>query len=146
MTMRLFGDARLANLGMSAKLLFTAALFTLATGYLFAIGNVATKVGFLPDDVALKYYGNEASRQALEELQATNEAEESGVEEGESFSFDDLDEAPGMSDEKLVPVPTFETLVSEGHFHLFGYTSIFFLCGLLMLLADLPGWFRNTII
>jgi Na+-translocating ferredoxin:NAD+ oxidoreductase RnfG subunit len=144
--MQLFGDTRLANLGMSAKLLLTAALLTLATGYLFAIGNVTTKVGFLPEEVALKYYGNEASRQALEELQNPDETETSGVEEEEAFSFDDLDEAPGMSDEKLVPVPTFETLVSEGHFHLFGYTSIFFICGLIMLMADLPGWFRNVII
>jgi FMN-binding protein len=144
--MRLFGDIRLATLGMSAKLLFTAALLTLGTGYLFAIGNVTMRVGFLPDEVALKYYGNEASRAMLGELQDEAVADESGVEEEEAFSFDELDEAPGMSEEVLVSVPTFESLVSEGHFHLFGYTSIFFICGLVMLLADIRPFLKHIII
>ena len=53
---------------LSVKLLFTAALLSLGTGYIFALSNVALKVGFSPEDATLKYYGNEASRAALEEM------------------------------------------------------------------------------
>ncbi len=140
-------NLHLWNLPRPAKLLFTAMLLTLGTGYLFAIGNVALKVGFLPGEVTEHYYGNEASRQALEDIEASNEpGQESGVVEGEAFSFDDLGEEPGLSDEPILPVPTLSTLVSEGHFHLFGYTSIFFLCGLVVLFATLKPWFKGTLI
>ncbi|NND72091.1 MAG: hypothetical protein HKN43_10975 [Rhodothermales bacterium] len=136
----------LARFPMPAKLLFTAVLLTLGTGYIFAIGNIALKVGFAPDEVATKYYGNEASRQAIEDIEAGDATGEAGVEEGEEFSFDDLDDQEGMSDEPIVPIPTFETLVAEGHFHLFGYTSIFFLCGLVLLFAELPAMLKNVLI
>ena len=136
----------LAKLPMPAKLLFTAVLLTLGTGYIFAIANIALKVGFTSEEVATKYYGNEASRQAVEDIENQAGETEAGIEEGEEFSFDDLDEQEGMSDEPIVPIPTFETLVAEGHFHLFGYTSIFFLCGLILLFAEIPGMLKNILI
>jgi len=142
-----FKSIRLAFLPKSAKLLLTAALMTLGTGYLFAISNIALKIGFTQEEVSLRYYGNEASRQALEELQSDNApADETGVVEGESFSFDDMEQDAAVSSEPIVPVPTFEALVSEGHFHLFGYTTIFFVCGLVMVFADLRAWLKNTLI
>ena len=140
-------NLRLSNLPSPARLLLTAMLLTLGTGYLFAITNVVLKVGILPDEVVVHYYGNEASRQALQDIEASNQiGEEGGVVEEEAFSFDDLEEVTGLSDEPIVPVPTLETLISEGHFHLFGYTSIFFLCGLVVLLATLKPWFKGTLI
>lgn len=131
---------------MSVKLLFTAVLLSLGTGYLFAIGNISLKVGFSPEDAALKYYGNETSRAALEEMTNTEvSSEDAGVSDAEEFSFDDLEEQEADS-EPLVPVPTFEALVTEGHFHLFGYTSIFFICGLIIVFAAIPRWFKGTLI
>lgn len=139
---------RLSHLPMPAKLLLTAVLFTLGTGYLFAIGNIFFKIGFFPDEVALKYYGNPSSREAIEALQNDTppDATEETLIEGDSFSFDDLEQETGSSDDPIVPIPTLETLVSEGHFHLFGYTSIFFLCGLVLLFSELTAWLKNTLI
>lgn len=142
-------ELKLGTLRMPAKLLLTAVLFTLGTGYLFALSNVALKIGFLPDDVALHYFGNEASRQALEAIEDDAAAavdSEGGIVEDDAVSFDDLDQDAGISDEPFVPIRTLETLISEGHFHLFGYTSIFFLCGLVIIFAELPRWFKNTLI
>lgn len=132
---------------MSFKLLFTAALMTLGTGYLFALSNIALKIGFSPDQAATRYYGNEASRRMLEGLQedapVTGDA---GVSEEEEFSFDDLEADESMSDEPIVSIPTFEGLVSEGHFHLFGYTTIFFVCGLVVALAELRTGLKYSLI
>ena len=139
-------DIRLSTMPMSVKLLFTAVLLSLGTGYLFAIGNISLKVGFSPEDAALKYYGNETSRAALEEMTNTEvSSEDAWVSDAEEFSFDDLEEQEADS-EPLVPVPTFEALVTEGHFHLFGYTSIFFICGLIIVFAAIPRWFKGTLI
>lgn len=139
-------DIRLSNMPLSVKLLFTAVLLSLGTGYLFAIGNISLKVGFSPEDAALKYYGNETSRAALEEMTNTEvSSEDAGVSDAEEFSFDDLEEQEAES-EPLVPVPTFEALVTEGHFHLFGYTSIFFICGLIIVFAAIPRWLKGTLI
>lgn len=132
---------------MPAKLLLTAVLMTLGTGYLFAISNIALKIGFTQQEVALRYYGNESSRDALRELEEdTGDATESGVVEGETFSFDDLEQDDAIASEAIVSIPTMETLVSEGHFHLFGYTSIFFLCGLVLLFAEINPTLKNTLI
>ena len=144
--MDLFATVRLHNMALPMKLLLTAVLFTLGTGYLFAIGNIALKIGFTPDEAALKYYGNEASREALEEMNQEDTPGETSVVEEETFSFDDLDEDASVASEAIVSIPTFETLVSEGHFHLFGYTTIFFLCGLILVFAELRLWFKNTLI
>ncbi|WP_456426321.1 hypothetical protein [Rhodocaloribacter sp.] len=142
-----FFKLRLAEMPMPAKLLLTAVLMTLGTGYLFALSNVALKVGFFPDEVARHYYGNEASRRAMEALeQEPAPATDGGVAEEEAFSFDELDAEAGISDEPIVPVPTLEALIAEGHFHLFGYTSIFFLCGLVLLFAEVTPWLKNTLI
>ena len=140
-------NLRLSKMTVPLKLLFTAVLMTLGTGYLFAISNIALKIGFTQEQVALKYYGNETSREALRELEndAAPVEGEAGVVEEEAFSFDELDESAAAS-EPIVSIPTMETLVSEGHFHLFGYTSIFFLCGLVVVLAVLPVWLKNTLI
>ena len=133
---------------MAFKLLFTAALMTLGTGYIFALSNIALKIGFSPEQAAERYYGNEASRRVMEGLQEQGPAEgETGVsDDSEEFSFDDLEADESMSDEPILSIPTFEALVSEGHFHLFGYTTIFFICGLVIALADLRGWLKNTLI
>lgn len=137
---------RLANMPLSVKLLFTAALLSLGTGYLFAMSNLALKVGFSPEAATLKYYGNEASRAALEEMTDTEvSADEAGVSDAEEFSFDDFEEAEADS-EPLVPVPTFEALVTEGHFHLFGYVSIFFICGLIIIFAEIPRWLKGSLV
>ncbi len=140
-----FSKVRLSRMPISMKLLFTAMLMTLGTGYLFAITQIALKIGFSQEQVALKYYGNETSREALRELE--NDAvpidAEAGVVEEEAFSFDELDESAA---EPIVSIPTMETLVSEGHFHLFGYTTIFFLCGLVMVFSELQLWLKNTLI
>ena len=140
---------RLSRMSMPLKLLFTATLMTLGTGYLFALSNVALKVGFTSDQVALRYYGNEASREMLRDIeQAAEPAEEggAGLVEGETFSFDDLEQEETGSEEPIVSIPSLEALVSEGHFHLFGYTTIFFLCGVVMVCAEAPGWLKNTLI
>ncbi len=141
-------NMRLSRLPMAFKLLFTAALMTLGTGYIFALSNIALKIGFSPDQAAERYYGNEASRRVMEGLEEEVPAEgEAGVsEDAEEFSFDDLEADESMSDEPIVSIPTFEALVSEGHFHLFGYTTIFFVCGLIMAMADLRGWLKNALI
>ncbi len=132
---------------MPAKLLLTAVLMTLGTGYLFAISNLALKVGFTQEQVALRYYGNESSRQALRELDENAQSTtESGVVEGETLSFDELEEDDAIASEAIVSIPTMETLVSEGHFHLFGYTTIFFLCGLVLLFADINPVLKNVLI
>lgn len=142
-----FKSIRLALLPQSAKLLLTAALLTLGTGYLFAITNIAIKIGFSQEEVSLRYYGNEASRQALEELEAAEApAEEAGVSEGETLSFDDFEQQESASSEPIVSIPSFEALVSEGHFHLFGYTTIFFVCGIIMVFAEVRSWLKNTLI
>ncbi len=138
---------RLAGLTIPAKLLVTCILLTLGTGYLFALSNVALQIGFTNDEVALHYYGNETSRAAIEALNdRQTDAEESEIVEEEAFSFDDLDEADAEPEEAIVPVPSLGKLVAEGHFHLFGYTSIFALCGLIILFADLKRWLKNTLI
>lgn len=136
----------LARMPLSVKLLFTAVLFSLGCGYIFALGNIAFKVGFSPEAAALKYYGNETSRAALEEMTDTEvSADEAGVSDAEEFSFDDFEEQEAES-EPLVPVPTFEALVTEGHFHLFGYVSIFFICGIIIVFAEIPVWLKSTLV
>ena len=140
---------RLANMPMSVKLLFTAVLMTLGTGYIFALANVALKVGFSSEEVVLRYYGNEASRQVLRDIEESAEptaAGGAGIVEGESFSFDDFDDALPVEEEPIVSIPSLEALVSEGHFHLFGYTTIFFLCGLIMVFAEAPAALKYTLI
>ena len=142
-----FPRLRLSTLPTSAKVLVTCVLLTLGTGYIFALLNVALQVGFSNEEVTLHYYGNEATRIALEEMRALKEADaEPGIVEEDAMSFDDLEESDPIVAETIVPVPSLDTLVAEGHFHLFGYTSIFVLCGLILLMADLkPTWKRVLI-
>ncbi len=137
---------RLQHLPLPFKLLLTAALMTLGVGYLFALTNVVIKVGFTQERVAGKYYGTEASRQALQEIERGVPSGESGIVEEESFSFDDLEEDPTVSSEVITSIPSFEALVSEGHFHLFGYTTIFFVAGFIIAMAELRMWLKNTLI
>lgn len=145
--MRDIFDLRLSQMPMPAKLLLTAVLMTLGTGYLFAISNIALKIGFTQQEVALRYYGNESSREALQALEEDEAGTtESGIVEGETLSFDDLEQDDAIASEAIVSIPTMETLVSEGHFHLFGYTSIFFLCGLVLLFAEINPTLKNILI
>ena len=144
-----FDSLRLATLPMSMKLLLTASLLTLGTGYIFALSNVALRVGFSPEEVTLHYYGNEATRQALRggDEEAADAGEGEAVVEGETFSFEELesDEA-ALPEEALVSIPSLDALVAEGHFHLFGYTTIFFVCGLVLVFAEMRRWLKHTLI
>ena len=138
---------RLSTLPISAKILVTCVLLTLGTGYIFALTNVALQIGFKSEEVTLHYYGNEATRIALEEMQALKESDaEPGVVEEDAMSFDELEEGDPIVAETIVPVPSFDKLVGEGHFHLFGYTSIFFLCGLIILIAELKPMYKRVLI
>ena len=142
-----FLNIRLREFTIPAKVLVTCVLLTLGTGYIFALTNVALQVGFKTEEVTLHYYGNEATRQALEEMKAMAEADtDPGVVEEDAMSFDELDESDPVVAETIVPVPSFDALVAEGHFHLFGYTSIFFLCGLILLFAEIKVGLKSVLI
>lgn len=142
-----FLNIRLREFTIPAKVLVTCVLLTLGTGYIFALTNVALQVGFKSEDVTLHYYGNEATRRALEEMKAMAEADtDPGVVEEDAMSFDELDESDPVVAETIVPVPSFDALVAEGHFHLFGYTSIFFLCGLILLFAEIKPGLKSVLI
>ncbi len=142
-----FLNLRLREFTIPAKVLVTCVLLTLGTGYLFALTNVALQVGFKSEEVTLHYYGNEATRRALEEMKAMAEADtDPGVVEEDAMSFDELDESDPVVAETIVPVPSFDALVAEGHFHLFGYTSIFFLCGLILLFAEIKPGLKSLLI
>jgi len=128
---------------MQYKLLFTAVLCTLGTGYLFAMMNLALSVGLTPAKVIEHYWGNETTQQDLraKATVADAPAEASKVEE---LSFDSLEAETAA--EPILAVPSFPSLVAEGHFHLFGYTFIFFLCAFIICFAELAPWLRNTLI
>lgn len=134
-------NAHLRLLPTQFKLLFTAVLWTLATGYLFALTNLALSVGLDQAKVVEHYWGNQATQ---EELKARAEGAAPAASSSEEMSFDDLETA--VPTEPIVAVPSFSSLVAEGHFHLFGYTFIFFLCALIISFAELDHRLRNTLI
>jgi len=129
---------------MNIKLLFSAVLLTLACGYVFALTNLALQVGLTPARVVEHYWGNEATQQQLraEAAQANGQAAPPPARAEEEMSFDALDKPS----EPIMPVPSFKSLAAEGHFHLFGYTFLFFLCAFIISFAELKAWLMNTLI
>lgn len=143
-------SVRLRELPLNVKLLFSAVLLTLACGYLFALTNLALQVGLTPAKAVEHYWGNEATQAQLkaEQAKAAQPAAAEGAEAAkpanseEELSFDSLEK----ESEPILPVPSFKSLAAEGHFHMFGYTFLFFLCAFIISFAELRSWIMNTLI
>lgn len=140
---------RLRTLPMNFKLLFSAVLLTLACGYVFALTNLALSVGLTQAKVVEHYWGNETTQKKLQEEKQAEKLQAAGgaaavapAPAEEELSFDDLEK----DSEPIMPVPSFKSLAAEGHFHLFGYTFLFFLCALILSFAELKPWLMNTLI
>ena len=129
----------LANMPLRLRLLFTATLMTMGMGYLFALTNLGLAIGFTPVKIIEHYWGNEATQRAMAEDRG--EVAETEVEE-EEMGFDDFD----AEEEPIMAVPSFESLVAEGHFHLLSYAMLFFICGFIVSFAELPAGFKYTLI
>ena len=129
----------LSDLPVTVKLLFSATLLTMGVGYLFALTNVGLAIGFTPVKIIEHYWGNPATREALD-----SEADPASVVE-EEFSFDQFEEEQEAAG-PIVAIPSFESLVAEGHFHLLSYAMIFFICGFIVSFADMTAGWKNAII
>ena len=103
---------RLRNLSKSGKALVIGYLLCCSFGYFYAVINVGQSIGFLPDQIAVKYYGSETK------IEKTETAKE-GIEE--EFSFDEVEETKVQK----IARPSFKKIIAEGHFHLFGMASFF---------------------
>lgn len=139
-----FFNITLRELPMTWKLLFSAVLLTLATGYLFALTNLALAVGLSPAKVVEHYWGNATTQQQLKAEKEAAAAPPAAEKKEEEMSFDDLEKSAPT--EPIVAVPSFPSLVAEGHFHLFGYTFLFFLCGFMISFAELKPGIKNSLI
>jgi hypothetical protein len=113
---------KLRNAPPSAKVLVGAFLLSLGLAYVYALANIALVVGLTPKDIAVHYYGAESVVQSVQAV-----AEESL----------DLDAVETEKKIELGPRPSFKNLVQEGHFHLFGMTTFFFLLTFLGLFTGL---------
>jgi hypothetical protein len=127
---------------MTIKLLFTAVLLTLGMGYLFAVTNIALSVGVSQLEIVDHYWGDPVVREALDAQKDDSAEAASGDME---MSFDDLD-ADVLASAPTLAIPTFDSLVAEGHFHMFGFTMIFFMCGLIISFADMAVGLKRTLI
>ncbi|WP_373048802.1 hypothetical protein [Vulgatibacter sp.] len=125
----------LRKLPWYAKVMITGYLIAIAGGYVYAMGNLALAVGLTPDDIVTHYYGNEATQQHLrEEAAGPKVAAGEAVEEELDLDLGgDEEAAPAAAaaaeaapEEEILPIPSFKSLVGEGHFHMFGMTSFFF--------------------
>lgn len=119
----------LRKLPWYAKWMITGYLIAIAGGYVYAMGNLALVVGLSPADIQQHYYGNEATQQKLrEEAAGPKVAAGEAVEEELDLDLEGDDEgaAAAAVEEEILPIPSFKSLVGEGHFHLFGMTSFFF--------------------
>ncbi len=124
----------LRKLPWYAKWMITGYLIAIAAGYLYAMGNLALVVGLTPDEIQEHYYGNEATQQKLrEEAQGPKVAAGEAVEEeldldlgGDDAAAPAAAAAEAVPEEEILPIPSFKSLVAEGHFHIFGMTSFFF--------------------
>ncbi|MFN8845250.1 MAG: hypothetical protein ACK5V3_13580 [Bdellovibrionales bacterium] len=103
---------KLRNAPPSAKVMVTAFLLSLGLAYVYAVANIALVVGLTPKDIAIHYYGAE---NVIQEVQTSAE---------ESLDLDSLETEKKV---EIGPRPSFKNLVQEGHFHLFGMTTFFFL-------------------
>lgn len=134
---------RLRDLPKPIKLLFTTTLLTLGMGYLFAIGNLALSIGMSQVDVVEHYWGDPEVRAAVDAQQSESDADSGGEEE--EMSFDDLDDDVALSAPALA-IPSFDSLVAEGHFHMFGFAMIFFICGFIVSFADMERHWKSVLI
>ncbi len=131
---------RLNELSLTIRILFTATLMTMGTAYLFAVTNVALSVGLTPAKVIEHYWGTPATRASME----ADKGEAVAAEE-EEMSFDDLEMDEAASG-PVVAIPSFSSLVAEGHFHLFGYSMIFFICGFIVSFAEANPIFKRVLV
>jgi hypothetical protein len=113
---------KLRNAPPSAKVMVGAFLLSLGLAYVYAIANIILVVGLTPKDIAVHYYGAD---KVIQEVQSSSE---------ESLDLDNLEE---QKKQEVGPRPSFKNLVQEGHFHLFGMTTFFFLLTFLGLFTDL---------
>jgi hypothetical protein len=113
---------KLRNAPPSAKVMVGGFLLSLGLAYVYAVANIALVVGLTPKDIAIHYYGAE---NVIEDVQASAE---------ESL---DLDAIEPEKKAEFGYRPSFKNLVQEGHFHLFGMTTFFFLLTFLGLFTDL---------
>jgi len=96
-------------------------LTSLCLAYVYAVGNIALVVGLTPKDIALHYYGDQKSE--------TKPQVAAGEQE---FNLDDV-----QTPKEIHLAPSFKSLVQEGHFHLFGMTTFFFILTFLALFTNL---------
>lgn len=131
---------RLHELSLTIKILFTATLMTMGMAYVFAVTNVGLAIGLTPIALIEHYWGDPATRAAMEsgDEQATESSEE-------EFSFEDL-EADAAVSQPVRSIPSFPSLVAEGHFHLFGYAMIFFICGFIISFAEMPAFWKRVLV
>lgn len=146
----------LRKLPWYAKLMVTGYLLAIAFGYVYALGNVAMVVGLSHDEIVRHYYGNEATQAQLKAAAAPPKVE-AGASKEEELDLDLGDDAAPAAaapaddkaapaaaaapvEEEILPVPTFKSLVGEGHFHLFGMTSFFFGLALIALFLEVSEW------
>ncbi len=114
---------RLRNASMPAKVLICGFLISLGLAYVYAVANIALVVGLTPKDVAVHYYG------------ADKVISEKPAPVGEQSL--DLEEVAELAKPAIGPRPSFKNLVQEGHFHLFGMTTFFFILTFLALFTNL---------
>lgn len=119
---------RLRDASPPAKVMIIGFLLSLGLAYLYAVVNIGLVVGLTPKDIAVHYYGAETVIQ--ETVAPTGE---------EVFDLDSLDVKPQVT---MGPRPSFKNLVQEGHFHLFGMTTFFFLLTFLGLFTGVKDSFK----
>ena len=141
-TIETFWDLRLRQMPVVIKLLFTAVLLTLGMGYIFAVANVALSVGVSQVDIVEHYWGDPEVREAVERQNAETSEPEAVEEE---MSFDEMESDLTLSQPALA-IPSFDSLVTEGHFHMFGFAMIFFICGLIISFAEMSTKLKGLLI
>ncbi len=134
---------RLIGATLPWRLVATFFMLTAGTGYLFAITNVALSVGTSYNEVVRHYYGNLATRAALE---PTDPTEPTGVVEEEMLDLDAFLAEEPTADEEILAIPSLKSLVAEAHFHLFGHAALFLGTGLLVLMTGISDRLKSAIV
>ena len=134
---------RLAGAPLPWRLVATFFMLTAGTGYLFAISNVALSVGTSYSEEVRHYYGNPATRAALEPAPP---AEAPGMIEEEALDLDAFLAEEPAPEEEILAIPSLKSLVAEGHFHLFGHATLFFGTGVLVLMTGISDRLKSAIV
>lgn len=138
----------LRKLPWYAKWMVTGYLLAVGCGYIYAMGNVALVVGMTHDDIARHYYGNEATQAKLR-ADAQGPSVAAGESQEEELDLDlegdDSADTAAATEEEILPVPSFKSLVGEGHFHIFGMTSFFFGLALIALFLQVEDWRKGIL-